>query len=119
MLAVLLRLDTKHALRPLPLGTPLADELLSDLTVEQRNASWHLVAPRGERKSAGEAAPALFELLRGGRLPARLMSAAQPLTNGAYNWVATHRSQLGQFVPSRFKRRAGEKIRRHSPAPSQ
>lgn len=113
MLAELLRLDTERRLAPLPLGTPEADALLSDLTPEQRNASWHLVAPNGERESAGQAAPALFELLRGGRLPARALSAVQPATNAAYRWVATHRTGLSRFVPSDWKRDATEKIRRH------
>jgi predicted DCC family thiol-disulfide oxidoreductase YuxK len=114
MLAGLLRLDADRRLRPLALGTPEADALLSDLTPEQRNASWHLVAPNGERESAGDAAPALFELLRGGSLPAKALSAAQPVTNKAYDWVAAHRSQLSRFVPSSWKRGAGEKIRRHA-----
>jgi predicted DCC family thiol-disulfide oxidoreductase YuxK len=114
LLAGLLRFDPDRRLRPLPLGTPEADELLSDLTPEQRNASWHLVAPDGERESAGQAAPALFELLHRGRPVAKGLSAVQPLTNRAYEWVATHRVGLSRFVPSRFKEGADEKVRRHS-----
>jgi predicted DCC family thiol-disulfide oxidoreductase YuxK len=114
MLAGLLRFDPDRKLRPLALGTPEADELLSELTPDQRNASWHLVSPDGVRRSAGDAAPALFDLLRGGSVPAKLLAAGQPVTNRAYNWVATHRVQLSRFVPSGAKRGAGEKIRRHS-----
>jgi predicted DCC family thiol-disulfide oxidoreductase YuxK len=114
MLAGLLRFDPGHKLRPVALGTAEADELLSDLTPEQRNASWHLVSPTGERESAGEAAPTVVRMLKGGRAPAAALAAAQPVTNRAYEWVATHRTGLSRFVPNRLKEGAGEKIRRHS-----
>ena len=42
-LALLLSLDRRGELRPLALGTAEADRLLADLTVAERNASWHLV----------------------------------------------------------------------------
>lgn len=113
MLAALLARDRDHRLRPLALGTPEADALLHDLTEEQRNASWHLVSPDGERESAGPAAPRLLRLLSGGAAPAALLAASQPVTNRAYNWVAGNRTMLSRFVPSKFKRGADEKIRRH------
>jgi predicted DCC family thiol-disulfide oxidoreductase YuxK len=114
MLAGLLRFDTARRLRPVALGTPESDELLGDLTPSERNASWHLVSPTGDRESAGDAAPELLGLLRGGTVPAALLSAAQPVTNRAYQWVAANRTQLSRFVPSMAKQGAGEKIRRHA-----
>jgi predicted DCC family thiol-disulfide oxidoreductase YuxK len=114
MLAGLLRHDTEHRLLPVALGTPEADELLGDLTPAERNASWHLVSPTGERESAGAAAPALFRLLRGGRAPAAVLASIQPVTDRAYRWVADNRTQLSRFVPSRAKRGADERIRRHA-----
>jgi predicted DCC family thiol-disulfide oxidoreductase YuxK len=109
-LALLLSTDRRRALRPLALGTPEADELLSDLTPEQREASWHLVAPGGRRESAGAAAPSLLRLLPGGRVPAAALAAAPKLTNRAYHWVAAHRSQLSRALPSGAKRRASARI---------
>jgi len=114
MLAGLLRFDTARRLRPLALGTPESDALLADLTPPERNASWHLVSPTGQRESAGDAAPHLFALLRGGAVPAAVLSALQPVTNRAYRWVATNRTQLSRWVPSSVKQGAGEKIRRHT-----
>jgi len=113
-LALLLRTDRRRLLRPLALGTPQADELLSELTPDQRAASWHLVAPGGQRQSAGAAAPTLLGLLPGGRLPAAVLAAAPKLTNRAYYWVAAHRSQLSRLVPSGAKRRASARIERRA-----
>src|SRR5947207_6351042 len=59
-LARVLALDPGHLLRPVALGTPEADQLLADLTPEERAASWHLVSPGGRRASAGAAAAPLF-----------------------------------------------------------
>jgi predicted DCC family thiol-disulfide oxidoreductase YuxK len=114
MLAGLLRHDTERRLLPIALGTPEADALLSDLTPAERNASWHLVSPAGERGSAGAATPDLLRLLRRGRAPAAVLSAIQPVTDLAYRWVAANRAQLSRFVPSSAKRGADERIRRHA-----
>ena len=92
------------------LGTPSADELLSDLTPEQRLSSWHLVAPDGTRQSAGAAAPPLLRQLPGGRLPAHLLAAAPELTERTYQWVVKHRSKFGKLIPDASKRRADELI---------
>lgn len=60
-------------------------------------ASWHLVSPRGERWSAGAAAPPLLRLLPGGGPPARLLAASHALTERAYAFVARHRGALGSI----------------------
>jgi predicted DCC family thiol-disulfide oxidoreductase YuxK len=97
-LAILL--SATGALRPLPLGTAEADELLADLTEEQRNASWHVIYDDGTRASAGAAlAPALFA-----RFPRT--------TERAYGWVAAHRGLLGRIVPARARRWADRVIAR-------
>lgn len=93
-----LALDRARRLRPVALGTPEADAQLADLTPGARAASWHLVSPDGARTSAGEAAPPLLRLLRGGRLPAAALERMPRVTNGAYRWVAEHRSWLGRFT---------------------
>jgi predicted DCC family thiol-disulfide oxidoreductase YuxK len=73
-------------------------------------ASWHLVSPDHRRFSAGEAAPPLLRLIPGGRVPAALLAAAQPLTNRAYRWLAAHRSTVGRPISDEAKRRADELI---------
>jgi predicted DCC family thiol-disulfide oxidoreductase YuxK len=113
-LTLVLARDPEHLLRPLALGTPEADALLEDLTEEQRMASWHLIAPDGERTSAGAAAPPLLRVLGRGQPLARLLDAFPRATERAYRWVADHRSQLSRLIPSRAKRGADAKIRRHA-----
>ena len=63
-LSLVLGLDRGRRLVPVALGSPLADELLADLAMEERARSWHLVAPGGERTSAGAAAPPLLRCCR-------------------------------------------------------
>jgi predicted DCC family thiol-disulfide oxidoreductase YuxK len=105
-LGLVLRGDRRSAIRPLMLQSAEAEELLADMTAEQRMASWHLAAPDGRRWSAGYAAPVLLALLPGGRLPARVLGVAPELTDRGYRWVADHRSMLSKLIPDRAKRRA-------------
>src|SRR5437588_8447442 len=72
----LLAFDREQRLRPVALGTSEADLLLTELTPEQRAASWHLVAPDGRRWSAGAAAVPLLRLLPHGYLPASALAGA-------------------------------------------
>ena len=102
------------ALRPLPLVTPEADSLLANLTVEDRNASWHLVIPHtGARFSAGAALASAVALLPGGRIPAFLLARGPRLSERAYRWVADHRGLLGRLVPRRARRWADRVIAAH------
>jgi predicted DCC family thiol-disulfide oxidoreductase YuxK len=116
LLAGLLRRDRDGRLQPIALQRPEADELLADLEPAQRMASWHLIAPSGERQSGGAALPALLRLLPGGRAPAAVFARAPHLTDCGYRWVADHRSQLSRLVPSGAKRRAAERVRRREQA---
>jgi predicted DCC family thiol-disulfide oxidoreductase YuxK len=113
-LSLVLGLDRRRRLVPVALGTAAADDLLADLSPDERERSWHLVAPSGERTSAGAGAPPLLRLLPGGRGPAGLLAGAPALTERAYRWVADHRSTLSRAVPSGSKRRATERIARHA-----
>jgi predicted DCC family thiol-disulfide oxidoreductase YuxK len=140
-LALLLSIDRRRALRPLPLGTPEADRLLADLSVEERNASWHLImgpaaspvrgdatptAPRRfsagdpfpasiapRRSSAGAAFAPALSLLRGGRIPAVAFARFPRPTERSYRWVVRHRGRLGRFVPARARRWAERVIAAH------
>jgi predicted DCC family thiol-disulfide oxidoreductase YuxK len=115
-LAVFLRTAERGALRPLPLGTPEADRLLLDLSLDERESSWHLVvteASGAQRFSAGAAlAPALARLPRG-RRSATLVAHMPRLTERGYRWVAGHRGLLGRFVPERARRWADRVIEAH------
>jgi predicted DCC family thiol-disulfide oxidoreductase YuxK len=111
LLSALLRRDRAARLEPIALQRPEAIELLGDLTPEERMASWHLIAPTGERSSGGAALPALLRLLPGGRLPAAAFALSPRATDFGYRWVAEHRVQLSRFVPAAAKQRAGKYVR--------
>lgn len=122
-LALLLNLD-RGALRPLPLGTAEADYLLHDLTVGERNASWHVVIdPPGLDQLSFDAAPARFSagaafvpalrLLPRGRRLAFLIARIPGPTGRGYRWVAEHRRLLGRFVPARAREWADRVIAAH------
>lgn len=111
-LGLLLRLDRRHRLLPVKLATPRADELLSDLTHDQRMASWHLVSADGRHWSAGTALPRVLALLPAGGIPAAMLDRMPRITDRGYWWVAAHRGTLGRLVPSEAKRRATRLIER-------
>jgi predicted DCC family thiol-disulfide oxidoreductase YuxK len=109
-LSLVLKLDRRRRLRPLALQSAEANQLLADLSPDERSDSWHLVSRDGRRWSAGAAAPPLLRLLPGGRLPARLLDAAPGITERAYRFVADHRSLLGRALTARSKERAAARI---------
>jgi predicted DCC family thiol-disulfide oxidoreductase YuxK len=112
-LALILSWDRRGTLNPLALESPEADRLLADLTLEQRNSSWHLVDESGRRNSAGAALAPALTLLPGGRGPAALFARVPHVTERGYRWVVDHRSLLGRFVPARARRWADRVIAAH------
>jgi predicted DCC family thiol-disulfide oxidoreductase YuxK len=89
----------RHArLRPLTLQSDEADSLLSEMNLEQRMASWHLVGADGTVHSAGRAVGPLAGLLPAGAPIAAIASALPGATEAAYRWVARHRDGLGRLV---------------------
>lgn len=113
-LALILHADRDRRLQPLALGTPTADRLLSDLTPQQRDLSWHLLAPDGHRESGGAAGSSLLRLLPGGAAPAAVLARAPGPTQRTYEWVAEHRSTFSHAIPDAVKRRATRLIERRS-----
>jgi predicted DCC family thiol-disulfide oxidoreductase YuxK len=111
LLAGFLRWDRGGRLVPMALQCAQADALLGDLEREQRLASWHLVSPAGERRSGAAALPALLRLLPAGALPAAAFALLPGVSDRAYRWVASHRTQISRWVPAGAKRRASAHVR--------
>jgi predicted DCC family thiol-disulfide oxidoreductase YuxK len=111
LLARLLRWDRARLLQPLALQRPEAGELLAPLAPAERMASWHLIAPGGERRSAGAALAPLLRLLPGGRAAAAAFARFPASAERGYRWSAEHRATLSKLIPAGAKRRAGERVR--------
>jgi predicted DCC family thiol-disulfide oxidoreductase YuxK len=116
LLALLLRWDRSERLRPVALQRPEVQGLLTDLTIVERNASWHLVSPSGERHSGGAAFAPLLGLLPAGRMLGAGVARVPSLADRGYSWTAAHRMQLSRCVPEAAKRRAKARVRQREEA---
>jgi predicted DCC family thiol-disulfide oxidoreductase YuxK len=105
-LAKVLACDRRGRLRPVALDSAEADALLGGMSEERRMASWHLVGPDGEVRSAGAAVAPLMRLLPGGAPIAWLAGRFPRLTERAYRCVAEHRAALGRLIGQRAAARA-------------
>jgi predicted DCC family thiol-disulfide oxidoreductase YuxK len=92
----LLRWDRHGRLRATPIQSDEGDRLLTDLSEEDRLASWHLVAPDGRRSSGGAAAAPMARLLPAGAPLALLTETFPRTTDRLYRWVARNRDALGR-----------------------
>jgi predicted DCC family thiol-disulfide oxidoreductase YuxK len=90
--------DRRQRLRPVAIQSEEGQQLLAAIAPERRLESWHLVGDGGEVRSAGAAAPQLFDALPGGRPIAALLRAFPRLTERAYRWVADHRTLLARLL---------------------
>jgi predicted DCC family thiol-disulfide oxidoreductase YuxK len=95
-LAKILKRDRSKRLRPIPLQSAEANDLLPGMSDEDRRASWHLVAPDGRIWSAGAAAAPMARLLPKGAPVAFLAETFPRLTERVYRWVANNRDRLGK-----------------------
>jgi predicted DCC family thiol-disulfide oxidoreductase YuxK len=111
--ALVLRLDRRRRLEPVPICSWRGRALLSGLGRGRRLASWHLVRADGRRWSGARAVPALAAQLAptwsglAGRLVARLL--ALPLAV-LYAPLAARRSTLSRLVPAASKRRSASLV---------
>ena len=90
--------DRSHKLRPVPIQSDEGQRLLAGVPEERRLDSWHLVDSSGEVRSAGAAAPPLFDLLPGGRPLAGAARALPGATERAYRAVAGNRDRLARLL---------------------
>jgi predicted DCC family thiol-disulfide oxidoreductase YuxK len=96
-LGKLLAFDRRRTLRPVALQDPEADTLLGEMGEERKMASWHLVTPDGQVRSAGAAVGPLLRFIPGGRPFAALAEAFPRATDRVYWWVAANRGRLGRL----------------------
>jgi predicted DCC family thiol-disulfide oxidoreductase YuxK len=109
-LAKVLAWDRRRALRPLPLQSQEAEQLLRGMSEQERMASWHLVERNGGVRSGGAAFPSLLRELPGGAPLAAVAARAPRLVDRAYRWVAGHRDTFGPLVTAGAARRANGRI---------
>src|SRR3954447_1217833 len=105
--------DRRHAVRPIALGTPEANDLLAGVPAAERPRSWHLVDGSGVH-SAGAGFPPLLRLLPGGGLPAAATARLPGVAESAYRFVSGNRSIWGKLVSDGAKRRADARIAERS-----
>jgi predicted DCC family thiol-disulfide oxidoreductase YuxK len=106
-----LKLAPYGRIRPVGLRTERAAELIPDRSEDERLASFHLVAPTGERWSGPEAVSHLLDEIPSLRPAAGLLRgtpALQRATASAYGWVARNRGRMSPYIPERWKRPIGD-----------
>ena len=102
--------DRAGLLRPVALQDPEAERLLAGMGEEERMASWHLVTPDGEVRSAGAAFPPLFRILPGASPLAAIAERLPRLTERGYRLIADNRDALGPRLSEGAQRRAARRI---------
>lgn len=80
------------------IGSERGDELLAELTREERYASVHVVDADGRRRSGGEALPPLLRRVPAGRPLAGLLERFPGLSSWGYDLVARRRSLLARVL---------------------
>jgi predicted DCC family thiol-disulfide oxidoreductase YuxK len=112
--------DRGAALFPVTIQEPAGDDLLAELTPEQRLESWHLITADGTRYTGGPAFEPLLALLPCGRPLSRLAGRFDERTARLYDLISEHRDRVGRVVPGRLRgwgERTLEERRRRAQAP--
>lgn len=112
MAGIVLAWDRKERLRPVPLQDKKAADQLSDISEEERMASWHLVEPGGSRHSGGAALVPLFGILPRGRRLAQLAGRSPGATERVYRLAAENRDHLAKLVPGALQQRSERTLER-------
>jgi predicted DCC family thiol-disulfide oxidoreductase YuxK len=90
--------DRREVLRPIPIQGAEGQRLLAAIPAAEQLDSWHVALPSGEVRSAGAAAPPIFEVLPGGRPLAWLFATFPGVTDRAYRLVAANRDRLSRLL---------------------
>jgi predicted DCC family thiol-disulfide oxidoreductase YuxK len=110
----LLAWDRAGRLRPLATQSAEGQQLLADLTPEERLATAHAVDAAGRRTSGGDAVAPIAAVLPGGAPLAALGRRAPALVRAGYRAVAGRRSPFGRLISDAARTRADERIARRS-----
>ena len=115
-LAQILAWDRAKRLRPLPIQSDEGQRLLERVPAEERLASWHLVTPDGEVKSAAEGFPGLFGRLPAGAPIAWLTGLLQGPSSAGYRLLVANRTRLGRRIGRARRDRATAALDAHERA---
>jgi predicted DCC family thiol-disulfide oxidoreductase YuxK len=111
--AVLLRWDLRRTLEPAALRSERACRLLAGMDDATRMASSHVVLTDGRVLSGAAAAPALLNVLPGGRLLATVTRRMPRTTDRLYRALADNRNRLGPLLPPYIHTWARRELDRH------
>jgi predicted DCC family thiol-disulfide oxidoreductase YuxK len=111
-LALLLAWDRRGRLRPVPLQSEEAEQLLPRLGPDERMASMHAAPENGSPASGGAALPTLLREVPGGAPLAAVAARFPRAAERGYAAVAGNRSVLSKLVPAAVSRRADELVRK-------
>ena len=90
------RLGSRDGVSLAPIRSARGDELLHDLTPDERDASIHVVDASGIRRSGADALPELLRRFRGGRPAAWLVTRLPHAAARVYTLVARNRLRLSR-----------------------
>jgi predicted DCC family thiol-disulfide oxidoreductase YuxK len=83
---------------PVPVRSPVADELLAGMDPRERLASWHLLTRDGVVRSAEDVVPELLRLMPKWRVLASPAAGLKRPLRWAYRSVARHRHRLSALL---------------------
>jgi predicted DCC family thiol-disulfide oxidoreductase YuxK len=115
-LAQLLNWDREKRLRPVAIQSDEGQRLLAGVPAEDRLASWHLVEPGGEVKSAEAGFPGLFGRLPAGAPVAWLTKLLQTPSGAGYRLLVANRTRLGRRISRERRDRATRALDAHAAA---
>lgn len=107
---VLLTWDRHNRLESCAIQSEGGQRLLTEIAVDERLASFHLVRPGLPVVSGGPALAELLGLLPAGAPLAALLRALPGPTAGGYGWIARHRISLSRPIPGVIKERARRRV---------
>ena len=115
-LAQILAWDRAKRLRPVAIQSEEGQRLLAGVPADERLASWHLVEPDGQVRSAAAGFPGLFGRLPAGAPVAWLTRTLQGPSQLGYRALVANRTRLGRRISGERRDRATRAIEAHERA---